>query len=375
MSEDFRSLAKRGSRIGSIILNELTSLLKDKISLFILFIIPIVVLVTIGIGKIGYFNNPMNLWIIDYDDSAKSHEFIATMAKSDSIIVTTNYDNPFTTPSQFEALAAELLPTTELNAYIILHEGFEVQILANKSTTLVVHIDAIDAVAAFISEFLIQIKLVDFQLENIVFESDVFYIPEMRPEVEFNDLLTISAPIMLGLILFGTMNLVTSQCIVGDIPLKRLMITPLYSSEILIGKTISYSLVSIFQILITLGMIKLFAVPFYGLFLDIFFACFLCSLCGITLGIFFSAISRTRLQAAQMFLLFFIVMFILVMFVRIPYILPFLPVENLMRSFSRLAYRGMRLWEIWKELAFLMGFSLFCFLGSLIYLRRKKEYV
>jgi len=375
MSEDFKSLSRRGSRIRSIIQNELTTLLKDKVSLFILFIIPIAVLVTIGVGKVGAFNNPVNLWIIDFDDSAKSHEFIATMGDGDSIIVTTNYDNPFTSPIQFQALAEEYLPTNELSAYIILQEGFEDDILANKSTTLVVYIDAIDAIAAFFAEFLIQIKLVDFQLKNIVFESDIFYFPVMRPEIEYSNLLTIAAPMMLGLILFGTMTLVTTQCIVGDIALKRLMTTPLYSSEILIGKTISYSIVSIFQILLSLGILKIFSVPFYGLFLDIVFVCFLCSLTGITLGIFFSAISKTRLQSAQMFLLFFIVMFIFVMFVRVPYILPFLPVENIVRGFSNLAYRGLSFWETIDRILYLMGFSAAFFIFTLIHLRRKKEFV
>jgi hypothetical protein len=375
MSDEFKSISRRGARIRSIIQNEITSLLKDRISLFILFIIPVAVLVTIGIGKLGYLNDPVNLWIIDYDNSAKSHEFIDTMKASEDMIITTNYDNPYTTAAQFQALAEEYLSTNELSAYIILHEGFENDILTNSSTTLVVYIDAIDAIDAFFAEFMIQIKLVEFQLDNIVFESDIFYFPVMRPEIDYNNLLTIAAPIMIGLILFGTMTLVTSQSIVGDIALKRLMTTPLYSSEILIGKTLSYSIVSIFQILLSLGILKIFSIPFYGLFIDVFFICFLCSLTGITLGIFFSAISRTRLQSAQMFLLFYLVMFILIMLVRIPYILPLLPIENTMKGFSNIAYRGMSIWESIDVILYLLGFSTVFFLITLIYLRRKKEYV
>ena len=375
MSEEFKSSARRRSRIGNIIRNELTGLLKDRVSLIILFIIPVVVLVTIGAGKVSLLGNSTNLWIIDFDDSTKSHEFIASMRDSDRLIVATNHDHMNVDAAQFEELAKEYLPTNELSAYIILHPGFEADILANKSTTLVVYIDAIDAISAFVAEFLIQIKLVDFQLDNIVFESDVFYFPELRPEVEYKNILTMAAPMMIGLILFGTMTLVTSQCIVGDIPLKRLLTTPLYSSEILIGKTVSYSIVSIFQILLSLGILKIFSIPFYGLFLDVFFLCFLCSLTGITLGIFFSAISRTRLQSAQMFLLFFIVMFILVMLVRVPYILPLLPVENTIRGFTKLAYRGMSLWETMDRVLLLIAFSVVFFFLSLIYLRRKREYV
>ena len=70
-----------------------------------------------------------------------------------------------------------------------------------------------------------------------------------------------------------------------------------------------------------------------------------------------------------------IIMFIFVMFVRVPFILPLLPVENTIRGFANLAYRGMTLWETIDRVLFLIGFSVVFFVLTLILLRRKKEYV
>jgi ABC-type multidrug transport system permease subunit len=63
------------------------------------------------------------------------------------------------------------------------------------------------------------------------------------------------------------------------------------------------------------------------------------------------------------------------MLVRIPYILPLLPIENTMKGFSNIAYRGMSIWESIDVILYLLGFSTVFFLITLIYLRRKKEYV
>ncbi len=78
MSIDIRSLKERRRRIFSLIWKELDTLVKDKVSMFILFIIPICVITLIGIGEFSLMGGLVELYIIDYDDSDKSQEFIDT---------------------------------------------------------------------------------------------------------------------------------------------------------------------------------------------------------------------------------------------------------------------------------------------------------
>ncbi|MHA1821008.1 MAG: ABC transporter permease [Promethearchaeota archaeon] len=374
MSEEFKSIKQRRTRIASIVRKELSTLIKDKMSLFILFIIPIIIITTIGTGKISLLQQQIPVWIIDYDDTVHSHQFIQTM-KEGNLTITTNYDYKNMTREQFEDLAKKLLPTNKLAAYIVIHKGFEADLEKNRSTTLEIHVDAIDFVSMFSTEAFLQLSLVNYQLQNMVFERDIFYFPEMRPELNFFNLLQMGAPLIMSILIFDTINMVSSQSIVGDIPLKRLLTTPVFRSEIVFGKTIAYSIISVFQIIIALMMLQIFHVPMQGLYLELFIVLMLCSLAGITLGILLSAISKTRLQAAQMHLFVFMTMLIITYTVRNSFILPFMPMEQTQKIFSCIAYRGMSIMQLIHRVLYLV-IDILIYLGiTLIYLKRKKEFV
>jgi ABC-2 type transport system permease protein len=142
-----------------------------------------------------------------------------------------------------------------------------------------------------------------------------------------------------------------------------------------VAKNIAYSIVSVFQILISLTLLQVFNVPIYGLYVDVFIILFLCSLCGISLGVLFSSVAKTRLQAAQMFLFYFMIMMIITMMIRKPFVLPFLPLEQGQQAFSNIAYRGMALEEVGINVLYLL-MNCAIFIGlTLIYLKRKKEFV
>lgn len=373
MSENFKSIQSRRTRIESLVRKELSTLFKDKISLFILFVIPIVMILTVGLGKIDTTQLDVTIWVIDYDDTPQSHDLIEALSANATVV--SNYDRPDLTRDEFKQLANETLPTTLIGAYIIIPDGFGYNLTEYGETSLEVHVDAIDIITVFVTEAMIQLGLVQFQLGSFTVAADVFYFPETQPEINFNNLLQLGAPQIVTIVLFATANLVSSQCIVGDIPLKRLLTTPVFRSEVVVAKNVAYSIVSVFQIIISLALLKAFNVPIYGLFIDVFIVLWLCSLTGITMGVFFSSVSRTRLQAAQMFLFAFMVMLIVTLMVRSPYVLPFLPLEQSQAAFSNVAYRGMSLAGVWLRIVYLVGIAFLFFALTLIYLKRKKEFV
>ncbi|MHA1340279.1 MAG: ABC transporter permease [Promethearchaeota archaeon] len=374
MSEEIRALKFRRQRILSLMQKELNSLFKDKMSVFILFIIPIVLLVIVGTGKIAIIEQlHVNVYVIDYDNTIESHTLIEKLNLN--LTVTSNWDRPNQNADEFLAEAKELLPTTKLAAYIIIPQGFGYNMTHYGKTKIEIHLDSIDFISALSAMALIEVGLVQYQLSSFSVEADVFYIPDMQPQLNFNNLLQLSAPSIITILLFSSANLVATQCIVGDIPLKRLLTTPIYRFEIAIAKNAAYALVAVFQIIICLILLKIFNVPIYGLFLDLFITLWLCSLCGITLGVLFSSISKTRLQAAQMHLFAFMIMIIITLILRIPSVLPFLPLEQAQVAFQNIAYRGMSLNDVIINIIYLIMNSGIYFLITVIYLKRKKEFV
>ena len=377
MSIDIRSLKERRRRIFSLIRKELDTLVKDKISMVILFIIPICVITLIGIGEFSLMGGLVELYIIDYDDSDKSQEFIDTFKYNTTTEVSIKVKEDFNmTAEEFEEYAKEKLPTEEIVAYIILIENFSEYLKNNKSTELPIFIDFIDFFSAFSAQASIMDATVHYQMVNQQFESDLFYFPVMKP-LESLNILQIAAPFLVSILIFACINLITTQCIVGDKPLKRLLTTPTFRFEVIIGKIVSYSILAILQIvLILLFMEFVFGIQYRCLFIELFLMLLLFAVNSVVIGVFFSSISSSRLQSSQLFLFFFIMMLMITQIVRIPAIVNFLPLEQATAAFVDLAYRGKTLIDIWPNLLNLSIITLFFFVINVLYFQYiKKEFV
>lgn len=374
MAEIIRDLQERRKRIFSLVRKELDYLFKDKTSVFILFFIPIICITTVGMsetGSLGFMGGQSEIWVLDFDDTDTSHEVIETLNASESLVVRSNHEDPEVTLPN----AQEELPKTQLKGYIIIGPGFETQLRANGSVNLTVYLDAINFITRLSTWAAIQLALSDYQINHFVFERDVFYFPVLEPEESIN-ILEMAAPILIGMVLYATINLASSQAIVGDIPLKRLLTTPAYRAEVIIAKTLAYCIVGVFQILITVVMIKyIFPIKIYCTIFDLVVHLLLVSLAGTVLGIFFSCVSKTRLQASQMFLFVFIMMLLLEIQVRVDPLLRFIPMEQSALGFANLAYRGGTLADVWEIELNLVLFCTVLFVLSIVYFARKKELV
>ncbi len=367
-----KSLRERRKRIFGLIRKELDTLRKDKVSLLILFFVPVLCIAVVGSGEVPFSNISATIWILDYDNTTRSEQFVQLFAGVEGANVHSNYNESWVT---LEACEGNIT-TNALDAYIILHAGFQADLLTNGTTSLPIYINSINFLKKISATAIILQGVVAYQVANGVFERDLFYFPEFKPEKGFN-LLQAAAPLMVGLLLFATINLTTSQAIVGDIPLKRILTTPTFRIEVVIAKIVSYSIMSIFQILILLMLIEFgFGLAPHSTFFDLFFLLFLTSLSGITLGIFFSAISKTRLQASYMFLFSFIIFVVLVFMIRPEGALQVIPLEHARVGYANLAERGQTLLEIWPQLLGLGLFSLVIFGITCFYFQYgKKEFV
>jgi ABC-type Na+ efflux pump permease subunit len=388
-----RASKTRALRINSIVRKEISALLTDKISIFILFFIPVILIIVLGTSFPRAELGETNVWVIDKDNTTVSRNYVAHLKNSsmniygtgDVMEVEGNVTHPIIEYEVTEANARLLLPTNFLSAYIIIPEGFSESLLENSTGALIVHYDAIDSIAMLIVKFSLMGQNVQYQLNALILERDVFYFPETRPDMNFDmsgemdvdiNILEVAAPMFVGIVLFACMNLVCTQSIVGDVPLQRLLTTPVYRSEVITGKIISYGIVAIFQILVTMALLIVFGVTFRCLIFDMFLMLLLNSLAGISIGMLISAVSKTRLQAAQSFLLVFFVLMIFMAQVRNPLILPFIPVEQCRSAFGILAFRGGTLGDILPQIMNMVLTIVVFYVATLVYIRKfKKEFV
>jgi hypothetical protein len=270
------------------------------------------------------------------------------------------------------------LPTRYLNAYIIIPEGFEEDLADDGKCTIFVYYNAIDFTAKFIADAVILLGLTNVQLNDLMFERDVYYFPEFRPSsfAESINLLELGAPIFIGLMLYFSINLICTQCIVGDIPLQRLLTTPVYRSEVITGKVLAYSIMAVIQIICSLLLMDYYKVSMHSLWIDVFILFLLNSVASVCMGVFISTISKTRLQASQLFLMFFFVLLIMTYYVRNPVFLALNPMEQTRVAFSQLAFRGDSLTDIAPQLGYIVLTATVFYSMTIIYIKYiKKEFV
>jgi ABC-2 family transporter protein len=394
MAELIKMGLSRALRINAIVRKEIKSLMSDKIAIFIIFFIPLSLIGVLGASKPRADLAHVTVWIIDQDETTKSEEFIKTMKGNDSeagdFNMMTVYGMGELAPVEPDfgeassnkpvalALAEKTLPTEYLDAYIIIPKGFAAEMAANGTTSVHIFYDSIDFTNRFLADAMILLGMTNVQVENMIFERDVYTYPETRPNdiMDGFNILELASPIFVGLMLFFSMQLVTTQAIVGDIPLKRLLNTSLRRGELITGKITAYSIIAVFQVIISMLMLQYFDVTFKCLWIDLFLLLLLNSVSGICMGIFISTICQTRLQGSQMFLLFFFVMLILEYYVRNPFFLQFIPLEQTRIAFSNLAFRGASLGDVRIQLLYIALSGTFYYVITLIYIKFiKKEFV
>lgn len=130
-----------------------------------------------------------------------------------------------------------------------------------------------------------------------------YYNPEGRSSVQI-------VPALIGAILTMTMILFTAVAIVRERErgnLEFLITTPVSTLELMLGKLIPYVLIGLVQVSIVLLVGRLlFDVPFRGQVADLYGAALVFIAASLTLGLFISTMAKNQFQAMQMTFFFFL---------------------------------------------------------------------
>lgn len=190
-------------------------------------------------------------------------------------------------------------------------------------------------------------------------------------------------PGILGIVLTMTMVMVTSMAIVREREvgtLEQLLVTPMKSHELMLGKIIPYVFVGYIQAIIALSVgVLVFDLPINGSLGLLFILTTPFIVASLALGILISTVARTQMQAMQLsfFVLLPSVLLSGFMFPReaMPtffyYIGDLIPATYFLEIMRGVILKGIGITYLWSQALSLLAFILGAFIVSLLKFRDK----
>ncbi len=373
------------TRILTLASKELVQLWRDRMILLFVFLGPVSELALVAwatSGDIGHL--PMA--VVDHDLTPASRALVQALENTGTL------DADYY-PADAGAAAALVDGGTALVA-VLIPRGFgqelldesqpaQVQILldgADPSAARAAALSAEGAVAAFAQQVALQRLGPAADRWGEVIDLDV--------RVWFNEQLKTSnyeVPSELGFMLAGVALMLASLGIARERELgtlEQLMVTPLRSSELILGKALPVLLLSFLNFLLMLALVVfVFRVPMRGSWALLLTVAFFYLLIEMVWGLMISAVSRTQVQAL---LLAFMLMMIEVVFSgyafpveNMPWLLQrlanFVPIKHWLLILRGILLKGAGVDVFWKELLSLAGLGLAINAFTIYFLRRRLE--
>jgi len=282
------------SIITAIARKEFLHILHDPRTLTILFIMPILQLVMFGYA-LKMEIQEVKIGIVDYANTNESRHLIEQF-KGSPFFIPFFYDGPL---SEID----ELFKSRSANLVMIIPEDFDKQLQRNREIPLSFTIDASDANAATAIRNYCNQVIVDFnQTYNrqlpLPFDitSSILYNPDTKSTYFF-------VPGIIALLLIMISALLTSITITREKEtgtMEQILVSPVKSHQIILGKVLPYILLAILiALVILLTGIFLFKVPFRGNALLLFVLSTLYIITALSIGLMISTVAKTQ-QVAMM---------------------------------------------------------------------------
>lgn len=388
MSRALTRLAGSIIRVSALVRKELEGIIKDRMALVVLILLPVIITFSLGAyqfrvltladyAKIAVINQDTSVGDPNYDFADEFFwELVANANESTCIVF----------PMSDENFANFLLWRGDIEAVIIIPFGFNSHLASNRDPEAPFPVPAyinltldgtdfesqkkvIDCVTGAIADFKIRFN---FTKDEILPAINAV----MGPSEEQGFDLRVTVPLIVPLLLIGGIMILTSQCVVGDVPLRRLLLTPASKSEAILAKVLAYAITSVIQMVIIMGILSLaYNYQPMGSYVNLVLS-FLCSsLFGITLGVFISVVSNSRLQANQYFIFAFLTLVVIELAVPVADIRNASPLHMAREAITNIASRGLPLYYAYPPMLGLLIYSLFFLALSLIAFSLKKSVV
>ncbi len=287
------------NRIKAVLYKEFLHMRRDKMTLALIFMLPMVQLLLFGYA-IQTEVKHINTVVFDQSMSYESREMLESFSASgyfDIKYAASSYDEVTKKIDSGKAKAGIIFPP-DYSRNVSKGETAQIQVIVDASDNMVAN----QAIAVANSLALIKSQEVISQKTNA---SSLPYDVRVRPWYNPDGITAYyMVPAILGIVVTMTMVLITSIGIVRERErgnLEQLMVTPIKSIELMIGKIIPYIGLGYMQITVALliGVI-VFNVPIKGSILQLYVLTLFFITASLGLGILISNIAKTQMQAMQM---------------------------------------------------------------------------
>jgi ABC-2 type transport system permease protein len=370
-----------------MVAKELRLIIKDKAALFLIFLLPAALIGMLwwvtdmsdmgdltmgGGGGFGGGSSGDNatveedpgtsIGLIDFDTTRTyegedlSENFTAFLELMvDNLVIYNDTDTAF----------QDLYEGTILG-YVVIPDGFEANLTENLPTYIEVHVDATGLLDQASVQGMIQGAVIMFRVSKFWIRSEVFpsMVIEFTPEGSY--LAAVFGAFIVAISSYLGIAMTSAQSIVGDIPLRRMLLTPTNRLEVITAKVIAYVVIGFFQslLLITLWVVA-FDLNLNTGFESLVIIMSLTALTGSCTGIIISATAGSRLQANQIFLFVMFASIILSgFFIEVGYLNEILPLNLGMSVLIDTAFKGLTLFDIWDAIVRLLAVSVGLILAS-----------
>jgi ABC-2 type transport system permease protein len=297
-------------RLRALLIKEFIQMKRDRMTFGMMVVLPIIQLLVFGFA-INTDVKHLPTVVFDQSLQQESRELLDSFTASgyfDVKNVAQNYQE-----------VTEAIESGKSKVGIVIPPDFTENIKHGRSATVQVIVDASDSLAAssaistaqmigqIKSQEIIIKKMQNSGVQSVATPYDIRIRPWYNPDF-------VSAfymvPGILGIVLTMTMVMITSMAIVRERErgtLEQLIVTPMKSYELMLGKIIPYIFVGYVQATLALIVgILVFDLPIQGSIALLYGLTSLFIIASLTLGVLISTISQTQMQAMQ--LSFFIFM-------------------------------------------------------------------
>ena len=286
-------------RMLTVARKELFHIVRDRRTLAIMFLIPIVQLFLLGYAATTDIEHLLTA-VVDADRTPESRELVEAYKASNY------FDIEFYVDSEEDL--ARMVDRGTIRAGLIIPAGYGAAVVAGETGSVAFVVDGSDptianavlssaqsvgqAQSARIIEQRLGISPEDMMAVDV--RSRVWYNPEMKSA-------NFMIPGLIGMILFMLTTMLTALAIVREREhgtIEQLMVTPIRPIELVVGKLIPYIAVAFFDVLEVLAIgVFWFGVPIHGslALLLALSAVFLMTSLGV--GIFISTVANTQQEA------------------------------------------------------------------------------
>lgn len=286
-------------RITAIVRKEFIHIVRDRRSLVIVFLLPVVMVLLYGYA-ISFDIKELKLGILDQDRTAASREFIRQLTSSNYFKVTTEL--------QRRADIEKALLQQEAVAALVIPVNFGVTIQINPETQVQLIVDGSNSNTATIVMNYLKTFCMLYSLKQntqilpvtLDLTPRVWYNPDMKSD-------DFIVPGLVAIIMMLICALLTSITIAREREtgtMEQILVSPIRPAEIIFGKIAPYVLLALLDALVVvfIGTI-IFAVPFRGDPLLFLIFCVTYVYASLSLGVFISARSKSQQVAMMMALL------------------------------------------------------------------------